>query len=264
MMLVRLTALNRGNINGRKLALLAEKLQSRLKAAGKLKKVRQALSASAQRIYFQLATEANGYKNLAETCRRFNQQFADLLAYGEINGDTLFWTASGGRKKLSNLTGEEVRELLYRPSKLESHHMIKGSFMKLYEAQFKKLGKLIETAPDDPFRRIDAKWWNDVNTMPAMALEAELHTVGPARIRDVFGATLDLDKGFSKALDELVATNLAGGTGKLSELFEAHLNAYVELMSAEWLSRKMKFGSTEATMIEYLVSRRELAKNAGL
>ena len=263
-MLLNLRTLNRAKIDGRKLARLAEIVQSRLKATGKLKRVRQALNESAQRLYFRLAGEVNGYRNLKETCRRFNQQFADLLAYAEINGDTLFWTASKEKKRLAELTGEQVRELLYRPSRLEAHHMIKASFMTAYDAQFKKLGKLIEGAPTDPFGRLDATWWNHVETMPAMALEAELHTVGPTRIRDVFGVGLDLEKGFSKSFDDLVLANLAGGSGKLSELFDAHLNAYFTLMSPEWLSRKMNFGSTEATMVEYLVSRLDLAKKAGL
>lgn len=175
---------------------------------------------------------------------------------------------------LDTLSHEDVRDFLYRPGRLEANHIVQNAYFDKHADAFKAFAKLIEGADDPRFRKIDATWWTDAGRMPAIAWEAELHTVAPARIAELYGTRLPMTKSLSSMLDNRVAARL-GGSPKLSEIFDAHLAVYRELFvdatrptGRDLLSTLFTFGAGEvrvtATFEEYLVSRIALARSAGM
>lgn len=249
-----------GKISGKRLLEVAKKARRAMDQSG-LVEARRASQAAANALYLRLAQRAGPYSRIKRNCGAFNRELGGILELADYAEDKAYFVA-GRKKSFGELTGDEITDLFYRPSRLEAHHIVKGSFFDEFKGRFEKLAEVIARS-DEGFG--DAGFWLKEASMPALPIEAELHTVSPIRIKELFDTTLPFEKGFSKAFDDKVEALMnEGGTRTLAALFDAHAKAYQQMMKGPWLEQTISLGERQVTILDYLESRRKLAAAAGL
>jgi hypothetical protein len=262
-----------GRLAGAELLRIAARARAAYEGSTELAQAVTAVTKKMVELYDLLGGQIYSYREMKRRTAKFNGYIYEQLKLADLSGT--FRSASGEIVTLDNLSAQEVRDLLYRPGNMEANHIIQAVYLERDRELFEKFSKVIESADDPLMRNLDATWWRSGEDMPAIAFEAELHTMSPTRISKLYGTQLGLEEGFTNALKRRVDERLqARGNRTMVSILETHLEVYTELFTVKdkpnvgLIGRPfvVRNGNTavEVTLQQYLTSRIDIARKAGL